>query len=216
MKGLLLKDLYTLGNYKRIYIIMLAVAIGGNIILKGSNGFYVVFPIIYCALTVISIFSYDETARWDRYALALPVTPFKIVLSRYITALLILLASLLLCIPLGIASASLFGASDAIPTLLASGCVAAAFTFLALSVTFPACYKFGAEKGRYIMAFTLLALFLVFVLVIRFGGAWAGSLFSAITSAMLFQIVLWAPVATLVLLGLSLVLSVHIYRKKSF
>ena len=89
MKGLLLKDFYTMARYGRT---MLAL-IGFYVMLAflGQPASFVGAMLVFlCAMLVISSFSYDEYGKWNKYCLSLPVSRRQIVGSKYLFALLML------------------------------------------------------------------------------------------------------------------------------
>ena len=73
MRGLLLKDLLVLKSYIRtlggMFAIYLAMGVAWNNVyfFAGMSG-------ILCVMMVMSSFSYDHYAKWDKYGASLPVT----------------------------------------------------------------------------------------------------------------------------------------------
>lgn len=218
MKGLVLKDIYTLGNYKKIYAAMLLVAIGINFFLKDSGSFIAVFPIVYLSTTLVGIFAYDETAKWDRYAITMPVNRKEVVLARYLVSLLVLLVILPISMGSGFLASLFSKNAEAIPALLASTLVGICMFLLIIAISFPASYKFGAEKGRYVMAFGFLGVFAVVMLVLRLGSnvEKVVNFIAGITTGQAIFAGILVVVACLALFVGSLFLSMGIYRKKEF
>jgi len=76
MKGLLLKDIFTLDKQMRILIIIIA----GFGLIPASN--MVSFTVMYAIIIPISSFGYDERAKWDRLMRMMPISGKTIVLSK--------------------------------------------------------------------------------------------------------------------------------------
>ena len=110
----------------------------------------------------ISAFSYDEFARWDRYARTLPLSSRQIVGGRYLFVLLLLLV----VAAIGAVSAvllSLTGSADLWESLGAQLASLGAALFI-VDVMLPLNYRLGPEKARpFLFAVTFLP-FLLFLL----------------------------------------------------
>lgn len=137
MKGLLLKDWYALrGQAGRLFfLIALYIVIGEFSAGIGSIG------ILLCAMLPTSCLAYDERAKWDRYALSMPLSVKDLVVSKYLLGYLMLgagaaLKLLVIVLPIG-------NGSDFVSFVLT---IAAALLYLALQL--PILFKFGTESGR--------------------------------------------------------------------
>ncbi|MFR0951181.1 MAG: ABC-2 transporter permease [Ruminococcus callidus] len=89
MKGLLLKDFYTIWKGGRIFLILyifMAAVSGVNI----QNGWsYMGFWLVMMDSQTSSTFSYDHSCNWNRFALTMPVTRKDVVRSKFLLQLLI-------------------------------------------------------------------------------------------------------------------------------
>lgn len=137
MKGLLLKDWYALrGQAGRLFfLIALYIVIGEFSAGIGSIG------ILLCAMLPTSCLAYDERAKWDRYALSMPLSVKDLVVSKYLLGYLMLavgaaLKLLVIVLPIG-------NGSNFVSFVLT---IAAALLYLALQL--PILFKFGTESGR--------------------------------------------------------------------
>src|SRR5690554_4291410 len=94
MIGLIKKDL--LNIYKSIKLIGVLVIFYGFIAFIGNNtqDFSAIFIFIF-AMLMLSTYSYDELAQWDRYALTMPLSRDNIVQAKYIMMILIALMGFL-------------------------------------------------------------------------------------------------------------------------
>ena len=88
MKGLLMKDLLNLKRQGGI--ILLVLAMYG--LFAFSSGMSEVLGSMICvfgAMLPVTALAYDERAKWDKYALTMPVTRRQMVLSKYLLGLLL-------------------------------------------------------------------------------------------------------------------------------
>lgn len=205
MKGLLLKDFYTMRRNARTLALMLIVYIAIGAFL--NNGLMTLGVIsVMGVVTTLSLFSYDELAKWDNYAFSLPVSRREIVSARYISGLIVL--------GIGIAASlvmwgvlALLGSRGQPAEVLAGlgGSVAAAL--LIISVTFPISFRYGPERARIAM----MVFFLLPVALFSLGSRLGISTPKEETVILLLQIA-----AGVVVLGFlfSWKLSVAIYTKK--
>ena len=155
MSGLIWKDLMVLrktlkthGLFFLFYFLMAAVGL-----------FNISFVTAVLQLIVImlpmSAFAYDEQAKWDRYAIALPLGRRRVVAARYLfTLLMVLIAaafSLLTCTVISITGNGLFLENlAAVLTTLGLG-------LLVADLLLPLNYKLGPERSRpYLYAIVFL------------------------------------------------------------
>ena len=137
MKGLLLKDWYVLwGGAKRLlFLIALYIVIGEFSAGIGSVG------VLLCAMLPTSCMAYDERAKWDRYALSMPVSVKDLVVSKYLLGYLALLVGAALKLLVMLLPFGKGGDFASLALLLAA-------TLLYIAVQFPILFKFGIESGR--------------------------------------------------------------------
>ena len=87
MKGLLLKDIINLKQQGKIYIFIIAIWFAIAITSRDGNFFGGVMT-MFTVLVPISAAAYDDKAKWDRYALTMPISRWDLVLSKYLLALI--------------------------------------------------------------------------------------------------------------------------------
>ena len=93
--------------------------------------------------------AYDDMSKWDRYALAMPISKKDIVLSKYILSILLSLVSILVSFIityLFILPRSDMGRSE----LLLVAYIIFSISLVYVSIVLPLIYKFGVEKTRII------------------------------------------------------------------
>ena len=212
MKGLLWKDCLTIRKKYGLprLVLDLAILAALLVVLEGTGALVVSLLLVPLEVTsmVISLTSFDETWKWDKYAAALPVSQAEIVKSRYAFALLMALVGFVVALAANLIAQAAFGAGRLGTCLLVA--VASFFlTLLVLAVLFPSNYRLGVNAGVAVMI-----LFLVAILALWF---WArvteyGWLVWAAPHASLLPWLGCGVVA--VLFVLSYVLSVSLFRRK--
>lgn len=161
MTGLVWKDLLvarkTLKSYAIFLLLYLALAVMGAF----EFSFVIAMINVMVMMLPIGAFAYDEQAKWDKYAMSLPLGRRAVVGGRYLFVLLILLASaafgLLSCVLLSLPSAQ--DLTEALASVLASMGMG---LFIA-DIILPLSYQFGPERARpYLYAVIFLPMVLFF------------------------------------------------------
>ncbi len=149
MIGLILKDIYNLKKHAKQYMLMLVVF--GLFAFNFKNPSYLIGMIAMMAsMLVITSMSYDEYARWDKYALTMPILKKDIVLAKYILLVISLLSGTVLSGAISLVMAMSMKLQDPKETLLTCGIVALVVLLL-FCILIPILFKFGVEKARIIM-----------------------------------------------------------------
>ncbi len=160
MKGLLYKDLILIWRDSRNMLVLCVLFLLLGVIT--SNYFFSVITIIYVAMLPLTTMGIDEVAKWDRYAITMPVTRWELVASRYLLALfgMVFTAAcfLLLSYVIAVFKGSSWGLQDNMINLLMVLCIASLF----LALNFPICFKVGVAKSR-MWYLALIALFFVVI-----------------------------------------------------
>ena len=145
MKGLILKDLLNLkSTFKTLGIMILFFAC---VFIPQGNGFIFGIIILMFAMMVVTTISYDDLAKWDTYALTMPVTRKEIVTSKYLIMIILNTLGSLLALVVGIIGNMIMGQSFSLEILAITG-VIFLIAFIFGSVIIPLIYKFGTEKAR--------------------------------------------------------------------
>ena len=205
MKGLLLKDILTLKSYARTISILIMVYLIWGI--AGDNVyFFAGMSGIICVMMVISSFSYDNYAKWDKYSASLPVTRSEIVGAKYLLALIMIgVGAVITCLMYAVFILVKKGDfSELLPGVIGT---TAAGLFLIL-VLLPCIYKFGVEKARLVMVITGIVIGLMLSL-----GAWLlpKDIGSSTVKVLLFVVL---PMVEAVGFYVSFKLSCRIYQAK--
>lgn len=150
MKALLYKDLCVLWKQMKFVIFLVALFCAMPDTGLCLNTFFVVYAGL---LVPISLFAYDERAKWDALAAMLPFSVRDLVLSRYLFSWLST-AFAVLCY---LAGQVIFSPGH-VPTgtsLLTLAFIVALF-LVVQAVYFPLLFRLGAEKGRLTMIVVIL------------------------------------------------------------
>ncbi len=203
MKGLILKDLINLkGTAKFVFALTAFFAV--FIIATGEMGSYSGMIMIFGAMLPLTALSLDERAKWDRYALTMPVRRSTVVIAKYLLGLILLAMALVIDIFLSLLARVQLGMElfMELGALLLVGCVF-------LSLTMPLMLWLGAEKGRIVM---------ILMMALIAGGSFAlyGAGVESLRDVAFEEILAYAPLAVAALFVLSLLISLWIYDRKEF
>lgn len=199
MKGLLLKDYYTITKQIRIYLLILVIFA----FLPGFPAF--LFAIVYSSMLPITAIAYDEHSKWNRMAEMMPYSETELVLSKYvlgyIAVVLIWILSIVVQTVLELI-AGIKGDSLTDPQYITLICVALGFE----AVILPLMFKLGVEKGRII----LIALAGGVTFCISFFGGKLSSIKALEADPAGVMII--STAAAIIMNVLSVLLSVHLYK----
>lgn len=166
MIGLVYKDIMVLKKQLRYYIVFLLVYGAMTVAGMGPGILGAVICIVGLILPLSSI-AYDEQARWDKYAASTPAGRDGIVGGKYLFTLAVvggMTALVLLCMVI----LNLTGlVKDSLTELILTALLCGAVALVINAISLPLMLKFGAEKSRTIST----GLF-----VIIFGGSVLGGL----------------------------------------
>lgn len=212
MKGLLLKDIYNLKRLGKQYAVICAGMLIWSAFMKNYS-FFSMMIMLNGIMSVISSFSFDEAAHFEKYALTLPVTRRELVQAKYILLLTFLGGSFLI----GTAGSILLnliierGITELPEQLISAASVGCLF-LLAFSIMIPGVFKLGVEKAR---------MLLVCIYVGVFGLVWGGiyllrELGIQISDSDASKFFGAAAVVVLVLVFISYGVSIKIVEKKEW
>lgn len=161
MKGLLIKDILNLkGSYKANLIVL-----GFFIIFayqSGDPSYLIAMMVMIMTMLSVTSMAYDDLAKWDVYALSMPISRKNVVQSKYILSILLSLSATL--ISTVISYTLILPRSDMgqLEFLVTAG-VIFEVSLLYSFITLPLIYKYGLEKVRILMAAVFaIPTFLVF------------------------------------------------------
>lgn len=159
MKSLILKDLYNIGHNAKsmlFILIVLAVAFIPN---SDAEGYLFVCAVI-CSMMIVTTFSFDDTSKWMRYAMIMPVSRKDIVAGKFaVLAVFCVIGSLFgLAVSLisGFVMNKVSFDTAGILELLFLALLALITALIFGSMSIPLVIKFGAEKGRILLFVSFL------------------------------------------------------------
>lgn len=211
MKGLLVKDLINLRALLKIYGAIVVVWFFISL-WNGQPEFFSGIMVMFVVMIPITTLSYDDSCKWDLFAVASPVSRKQIVLSKYI----LMMIALVLSAGIAFAGNLLMGESPEESLFLAT--LLFPFGIIIGSVVLPIIFKLGAEKGR----FVFVAVIAVIVALVSFAGPKLTAVLNAgefLDTAISMGRWTWLGILTVAAVGLGLIsmwLSGRIYAKKEF
>jgi len=207
MMGLILKDIYQLKSYTRVFLVVVLFCV-----IMGFSGqdavFMTYYPSVLMGMMPMTLYAYDEKAKFHTLLTTLPVKKRTYVTAKYVIGIMLIL---LTCVAVGIvqgvkmfqAGAFVFEEFMLVMALaLSIGLVAPAFVL-------PLIFGLGTEKGRFVNI-------IVVAIVITFINIFMemGDNFSVILDARQFVFLLIA--LALLIYFISLLITVVIFEKKEY
>ena len=215
MTGLIAKDFLVMRKSIRTYILFL--------IFYSIMAALGIFPVSIVTTLVqliimmmpLSTFSYDELARWDRYAFSLPLGRRAVVGARYLFALLLSLFAALFGLVSCLVLAVFFHDPNLVENCL-TVTVSLALGLLYCDILLPLTYKLGPERAR---PYFYLVIFLPIILL--FGAFKLGLLNNLVfllklPDAVVIPFLLLLPLLPLAGMGVSYLISCRILEGKEF
>lgn len=162
MKGLILKDIYSIRITQKTYVLLFLFLCVFGYLMK-SPGYVGTMCIVVFATVVLSLFNADQYYHWDTYAAALPLGKRIIVRARYMLIIVMTLG-------LAVFTAIMTGATAALLGMSVSEQVISSVSMCMIipifsGIIIPVIYKLGVEKGRVIFMMLFLIPFLALTLL---------------------------------------------------
>ena len=210
MLGLIKKDFLLIkANLKSMIIIFVI-----YIILAFQGTFDVTFivPLIGIML-FIPTFSYDDFNNWNSYAVTLPDGRRNVVRAKYIASIIltVILGAVALAISAGISYTKTNSIN--VDEIMSSLMGTMLSSVIIISLLYPSVFKFGATNGRIIL------------FAVVFGAAGIGALIAQfVDMTSIINIInrldnyslIAIPIISVILLGISYLISNKIYQRKEF
>lgn len=213
MSGLILKDILNLRKMMKQLagFIVLFVILG---IMIDSPEYPTAMVIFLLPTTVLTTMSFDEYAKWESYALCMPVSRKDIVLSKYIFLLVVsALAFGLSTVIAGVVSLKI--TVDVLEISMAM-LLSLSFELFIYAVVLPLSFRFGVEKSRMWLLLAVGVPIAIGYLLSKYAASHADFAAMLPSEKDMERLIFLAPVAALMLVGLSCLISVRIYEKKEF
>ena len=203
MIGLLKKDLYVADKTSRLLLVLALVFS----MVPAMGSFGSTYAMMLALMIPLNSIAYDERSKWDRYAAMLPYKMWQMVWSKYLLAYLFTFLAGAIIVLGAVVRGRITGSLDWMETLEMTILVGISALFCT-ALGLPALYRFGSEKGRFVM-----------ILIMGVGVGAALGLLGIFGEIELPHIPL--PAAALLLAALAVAvtyvsfrLSVHFYKKR--
>lgn len=147
MIGLIKKDIL---SQKKTLLLLLVFLIVYAVLFWGQLSFFYYFFALLNILVCLSVFTLDEQAKWDSFAMALPVSRGDIVAARYsLGAITAVISAAVTGILTGIT------ASDWLNGLFQGSLLLSAILLIE-AIALPLIFQFGVTKSRYFLVGVML------------------------------------------------------------
>ena len=214
MKGLLKKEWYVLWNKPILILIPLVLFISMGIISK--NIFSFLYLPLYFGVLPVSLITTDETSRWERFALGMPYSRKALVTAKYLMSVLLILGGAVLTAVLML---FVLQNSITVPQFMLLIAAILACSLILPSVLLPLNLQFGTAKARLALAVLLAAAGCLSAAAFNdTNNAASFDLFAKISAWHLNPTALTVllPAAAFLIMAVSWLIAVIIYRRKQF
>ncbi len=210
MLGLIKKDFLLIkANSKQMVIIFIVYLM---LAFQGTFDATFIVPLIGIML-FISTFSYDDFNNWNSYAVTLPDGRRNVVRAKYIASIIltVILGAVALAISAGISYTKTNSIN--VDEIMSSLMGTMLSSVIIISLLYPSVFKFGATNGRIIL------------FAVVFGAAGIGALIAQfVDMTSIINIInrldnyslIAIPIISVILLGISYLISNKIYQRKEF
>ncbi len=210
MLGLIKKDFLLIkANSKSMVIIFIVYLM---LAFQGIFDVTFIVPLIGIML-FISTFSYDDFNNWNSYAVTLPNGRKNVVRAKYIASIIltIILGAVALAISIGIGYAKTNNIN--LEEILSSLMGTILSNVIIISLLYPIVFKFGATNGRIILFAVVFGIAGIGALIAKFiDMPFIINMINGLDSYSLIAI----PIISIILLGISYLISNKIYQSKEF
>ena len=215
MIGLVKKDMLVAQKTMRAYFLFLLFYFGLAVMGMFNISFVSTFACVLVMMMPMAAFSYDEQAKWDRYAMSMPLGRRAVVGARYLFALVLAIIAAAVgtaaCVILSVLERE--DLVESLATVLSSLGVG----ILLSAIILPLCYKVGPERARpymYVLIFVpVIALFLAYRMGVHIDLSFLDALPGAVIIGGTFALF---PLTGLLALGVSFLISCAIAAGKEY
>lgn len=210
MLGLMKKDFLLIkANIKSMIIIFIVFLIFA---FQGTFDIAFIVPIIGIML-FISTFSYDDFNNWNSYAVTLPDGRKNVVRAKYLASIILAVALGILCLVISMTisyvRANSMNFDDTISLLMGT----MLSSVIIISLLYPIMFKYGATNGRIIMFVVIFGIAGIGVMLEKFiDMTFLMNMINELDNYMFIAV----PVISIILLGISYLISSKIYINKEF
>ena len=210
MLGLIKKDFLLIkANLKSMAIIFIVYLI---LAFQGTFDVTFIIPLIGIML-FISTFSYDDFNNWNSYAVTLPDGRKNVVRAKYIASIILTavlgIVALAIGVGIGYAKTNNINIEEIISSLM--GTILS--NVIIISLLYPIVFKFGATNGRIILFAVVFGIAGIGALIAQFVDM--TSIINMINRLDSYSLIA-IPIISVILIGISYLISNKIYQNKEF
>jgi ABC-type transport system involved in multi-copper enzyme maturation permease subunit len=205
MIGLLIKDFYTIKRQGKVLLALMMFYVLFSIFTKNVSMLAAIM-IVMCVMMPVTTMGYDEQSKWDRYAVALPLSRKKMVTSKYLFGVILAGVAFVITFLLGLLVISFSHEMSVKELLIMTAAIDAVGVFL-LALILPVIFKYGVERGRILMLLIIFLPSAAVMLLAQMG-------ISLPSKETLELLMYFSPVLLILVYLASLKLSMQIFLKK--
>ena len=210
MFGLIKKDFLLIkANLKSMVIIFIVYLI---LAFQGTFDVTFIIPLIGIML-FISTFSYDDFNNWNSYAVTLPNGRKNVVRAKYIVSIILTVVLGIGALAIGIGISYTKTNSINLDEIISSLMRTMLSSVIIISLLYPIVFKFGATNGRIILFAVVFGIAGIGTLIAQFVDMTTIiNMINRLDSYSLITI----PIISVILIGISYLISNKIYQNKEF
>lgn len=210
MLGLIKKDFLIIkANLKSMVITFIVYLM---LAFQGTFDVTFIIPIIGIML-FISTFSYDDFNNWNSYAVTLPDGRRNVVRAKYIASLILTVVLGIIALAIGIGISYIKTNAINLNEIISSLMGTALSSITIISLLYPIVFKFGATNGKIILFAVVFGIGGIVALVSNFIDM--TSVINMINGLDNYSLIA-IPIISVILLGISYLISNKIYQNKEF
>lgn len=211
MSGLLLKDFLGLKRYMKQLSVSLVVFFIISVSLKRTD-YLMGMVILMSSMTVFTAMNYDEAAKWDKYALSMPISKSALVSTKYILLITVTLGGGFLSALVSFVMSFYFKLDKPLEVFIVAGAISGV-ALIMHSIILPLAFKLGVEKSRILVAVIFA---IPSFLIIAYSNMGFDFNIPIPTEQQIKQLLYIFPFITAIILYLSYRVSVYLLQKKEF
>ena len=210
MLGLIKKDFLLIkANLKSMVIIFIVYLI---LAFQGTFDVTFIVPLIGIML-FISTFSYDDFNNWNSYAVTLPNGRKNVVRAKYIASIILTVILGVIALAIGVGISHTKTNSINLDEIISSLMGTMLSSVIIISLLYPIVFKFGATNGRIILFAVVFGIAGIGALIAQFVDTTPIiNMINRLDSYSLIAI----PIISVILIGISYLISNKIYQNKEF
>ena len=210
MLGLIKKDFLLIKANLKSTIIIFVIYI--MLAFQGTFDVTFIIPLIGIML-FISTFSYDDFNNWNSYAVTLPDGRKNVVRAKYIASIILTIILVAVALAIGIGISYTKTNSINLDEIISSLMGTMLSSVIIISLLYPIVFKFGATNGRIILFAVVFGIAGIGALIAQFIDMTPIiNIINGLDNYLLIAI----PIISIILLGISYLISNKIYQSKEF